>query len=121
MGSAAAISLVCGVLWAGLFYVAVRHRDAWSIVVVLLAWLVNLLIGTGDMLAANVIRVLSTGLIVALLIDRLQKSPEHLLHVASVQVQDARRDMHAAVNDRAAWEARAVAYRRLLDKHGIRS
>jgi hypothetical protein len=62
-----------------------------------------------------------------LLIDRLGKNPAHVKHVAAVQVMDARRFAHDAINEANGVFARQmtaeIKRRRraesLLDEHGI--
>lgn len=120
MTTAAAISLICGLMFAGLFYMGIRYRDPWSILVVLLAWAVNYFLGTDQLLAGNVTRIVSTGIVVLLLIDRLTINPEHVKNVLASQLQETRRELHDQTADRASWEARAVAYKLLLDKHHIK-
>jgi hypothetical protein len=120
MTSAALIALIAGSIWAVAFYFAVRHREPFTIVAVLLAWGVNYFLGTGNFVLGNGLRLGNTVLIVLLLIDRLSKSPEHITRVMATQLSDTRRDLHDQESDRASWEARAVAYKRLLDKHGIK-
>lgn len=121
MSSSAVISLISGLMWAGLLYWAVRYRDRWSLLTVGLAWIVNVFLAFELIVPAGVVRIINSGIVVLLLVDRLTNEPEHVRRVAAVQVTDARRKMHEAVNDRAAWEARAVAYRRMLEDHGIHS
>lgn len=119
MTTLALLAFLKGLMWTLLLYVAIRRRDWLSIAVVCAAYVSNALIANGLTLEASVLGVPIVALIVYLLIDRLDKNPAHVERVMALQVQDARRQMHDIESDRASWEARAVAYRRLLAKHDI--
>lgn len=120
MTSAALIALIAGCIWAVAFYFAVRFRDWLTMLVVLFAWGVNYAFGSGNLIVGHGLRLGNTVLIVLLLIDRMHKDPEHVRRVLATQLDDTRRELHESHADRVSWEARAVAYKRLLDKHGIK-
>lgn len=121
MSTLALLAFTKGLMWSLLLYFAIRHRDWLSILVVAAAWVANGLGGNGLSVEASVLGVPIVAAIVYLLVDRLDKNPAHVERVMSIQVQDARKRMHDVESDRAAWEARAVAYQRLLEQHGIHS
>lgn len=127
MSSLAAVSLILAVLWLPLLYFGVRHRDVLSIAVVLWVWVANYLIGTGEVTVGRLLTVPWVLTVATLLIDRLLKQPSHVAHVASVQVDEARRMAHDSVAEAVGKFAQQLAgeraerdrLERLLDDHGI--
>lgn len=120
MSSIALLAFLRSCVWAVLFYVAIRHRSRLSVLAVFGAWTSNLLIGIGLTQESGAVGIATAALVVYLLVDRLDKNPAHVKHVAALQVTDARREMHDALNDARAWEARYRAAERVLREHGIR-
>lgn len=120
MSSIALLAFLRGCVWATLLYVAIRHRSRLSVVAVLGAWVGNLLLALGLTQESGAVGIATAALVVYLLVDRLDKDPAHVQHVAALQITDARREMHDAVNDARAWEARFRAAERVLREHGIR-
>lgn len=120
MSTIAELAILRGAVWAILVYFAIRHRSWLSLCVVGFAWAANALTALDHPHASGVVGIGTASLIVFLLIDRLDKNPVHVKHVATRQVTDARREMHDAMNERAAWEARYHAAERVLRDHNIR-
>ena len=119
MNAVAALAILRGVVWTMLLYVAIRHRSRLSLLAVGLAWASNVLIVAGLPRESGIVGVATASLIVYLLIDRLDKNPVHVKHVAARQVTDARHAYHDALNEARAWEARYRAAERALRDRGI--
>jgi hypothetical protein len=92
-------SLVIGTLWLPTFYWGVRHKSAITVSVALWVWMVNAIIGFGEVTAGRLLSIPWILVVNVLLIERLLHHPEHLQHVCAVQVQDARRFAHDQIND----------------------
>lgn len=116
MSTIAALAILRCAVWAVLLWYAIRHRSWESVLVVILAWAGNALLSNGLIVQSGVLGAFQVPLIVYLLIDRLGRNPVHVKHVLASQLHDARDELHDCYADRAAWEAKAVAYKRLLDK-----
>lgn len=123
----AAVSLVLGILWSPLLYWGIRHRNLVSIGVVLWAWMAQLLIGTGHVTLGRALSVPWVLVLVTLLVERLLQRPQHVAHVASAQVTEARQMAHDEINDAMAKFSRELVRERterrrleaLLNEHGI--
>lgn len=127
MTDAAVVSLILGTLWSPLLYWGIRHKDLASIGVVLYAWFAQLLIAAGHVTLGRALSVPWVLVIVVLLIDRLLKRPEHVMHVAAAQVAEARKMAHDHVADALGKFAQDMAHERLerrrlerlLEQHDI--
>lgn len=112
MSNLAAVSLLLSLLWAPLLFIGVRHRDWVTVGVVLWVWMVNAIIGSGEVTAGRLLSIPWVLTVVALLWERLAQSPAHVKHVAARQVDEARKMAHDRINDATAEFSRELARRR---------